>query len=134
MRIIVQKFGGTSVANAECIKKAAAKIINAKQRGCCVVATVSARAGMTDELIALAKSITPNPSPRELDMLLSTGEQMSIALMCMTLHSMGHEAISFTGGQVGIRTNNVHNNARIQRIQTAGILRELEKGRIVVAG
>ena len=132
MAIIVQKFGGTSVANAECIKKAAAKVLRAKQQGYQLVVTVSARAGMTDELIALAKSIAPDPDPRELDMLLATGEQMSIALMCMTLHAMGHAAISLTGGQVGIVTDSAHTRARIQKVETGAIRRELDRGRIVV--
>ncbi len=128
----MQKFGGTSVADAECIKKAAAKIIRAKEQGHQVVATVSARAGMTDELIALARDITPEPAPRELDVLLATGEQMSIALVCMTLNAMGHPAISLTGGQVGILTDSVHTKARIQKVRTEAIRRELDKGKIVV--
>ena len=132
MGIIVQKFGGTSVASADCIKKAAAKVVRAKEAGNQVVVTVSARAGMTDELINLAKSITPNPDPRELDVLVSTGEQMSIALMCMTLHAMGYPAISFTGAQGGICTDNRHTNARIQKVETTAIRRELDKGKIVV--
>ena len=132
MAIVVQKFGGTSVADAVRVKRAAQKIIRAKAAGYQVVATVSARAGMTDELIALAKAITPDPDPRELDMLVSTGEQMSIALMCMTLHALGHEAISFTGAQVGIMTDSAHTKARIQTVETAAIRRELDKGKIVV--
>ena len=132
MSIIVQKFGGTSVANAECIKKVAAKIIQSKERGHQVVATVSAQAGMTDRLIGLAKEITLEPDPRELDQLVSTGEQMSIALVCMTLHAMGHSAISMTGGQVGIVTDSVHTKARIQNIKTDAIRSELDKGQIVV--
>ncbi|MFH1732951.1 MAG: aspartate kinase [Planctomycetota bacterium] len=132
MSIIVQKFGGTSVADAECIKKAAAKIIRAKENGHQVVVTLSARAGMTDELIDLARSITPEPDARELDMLVSTGEQMSIALMCITLNSMGHPAISLTGGQVGIVTDSAHTRARIQSIDASSIHRELDRGKIVV--
>jgi len=130
--IIVQKFGGTSVADAECIRRAAAKIIGAKEAGHQVVVTLSARAGMTDELIGLARSIAPDPDPRELDMLVSTGEQVSIALMCLTLHAMGHSAISLTGGQVGIVTDSAHNNARIQKVETSAIERELARGKIVV--
>lgn len=132
MGIIVQKFGGTSVADAECIRRAAAKIIGAKEAGHQVVVTLSARAGMTDELIGLARSIAPDPDPRELDMLVSTGEQVSIALMCLTLHAMGHSAISLTGGQVGIVTDSAHNNARIQKVETSAIERELARGKIVV--
>ncbi len=132
MGIVVQKFGGTSVADVECIKKAAAKIIRAKEDGNQVVVTLSARAGMTDELIGLAKSVTPEPDIREMDMLLATGEQMSIALMCMALHSMGHPAISLTGGQVGIVTDSAYTRAKIQSIDASAILRELERGKIVV--
>jgi aspartate kinase len=130
--IIVQKFGGTSVADADCIKKAATKIVRACDAGHQVVATVSARAGMTDELIELARAITPEPDPRELDMLLATGEQMSIALMCMTLHAMGRPAISLTGGQVGIVTDSAHTKARIRQVKTRAIRRELDEGKIVV--
>ncbi len=132
MSIVVQKFGGTSVADAERIKQAAAKMIRAKEQGHQVVTTVSAQAGMTDQLLDLAREITPNPDPRELDMLVSTGEQMSIALVCMTLHSMGQEAISLTGGQVGIITDGAHTNARIRSIRTTRIKRELDRDRIVV--
>ncbi|MFW6107624.1 MAG: aspartate kinase, partial [bacterium] len=129
---MVQKFGGTSVADAERIKRAAAKMIRAKEQGHPVVAAVSAQAGMTDELLGLAREITPDPDPRELDMLVSTGEQMSIALVCMTLHAMGQEAISLTGGQVGIMTDGVHTKARIRNVRTRRIRRELDRGRIVV--
>ncbi|MFO7899810.1 MAG: aspartate kinase [Planctomycetota bacterium] len=129
---MVQKFGGTSVADADRIKQAAGKMIRAKEQGHPVVATVSAQAGMTDELLGLAREITPDPDPRELDMLVSTGEQMSIALVCMTLHAMGHEAISLTGGQVGIMTDGVHTKARIRNVKTRRIRRELDRGRIVV--
>jgi aspartate kinase len=130
--IIVQKFGGTSVRDAECIKKAAGKVVRAKEAGNQVVVAVSAQAGMTDKLINMAHEITPEPDPREMDMLVSTGEQMSIALMCMTLHAMGHDAISLTGGQVGIETDGAHTKARIQRVKTESLKRELDKGRIVV--
>jgi aspartate kinase len=130
--IIVQKFGGTSVADAECIKRAAAKAVRAKEQGHQVVVAVSAQAGMTDKLIALAHEITPDPDPREMDMLVSTGEQMSIALMCMTLHAMGHDAISLTGGQVGIETDGAHTKARIRRVKTEALRRELDRGRIIV--
>jgi len=132
LAIIVQKFGGTSVATAQCIKKAAARIVQAKEKGYRVVATVSAQAGMTDQLIDMAREITPDPDPRELDVLVSTGEQMSIALVCMTLHSLGHPAISLTGGQVGIVTDSVYTKARIQTVKTDSILRELDRGNIVV--
>jgi aspartate kinase len=130
--IIVQKFGGTSVADAACIQRAAAKMVRAKEQGHQVVVTVSAQAGMTDKLIAMAGEISPDPDPREMDMLLSTGEQMSIALVCMTLHAMGHPAISLTGGQVGIVTDSVYTKARIRSVETSAIRRELDQGKIVV--
>ena len=132
MGIIVQKYGGTSVANAECIKTAAARIIRAKEDGHQVVVTLSAQAGMTDKLLDMASDITPEPDAQELDMLVSTGEQISIALMCITLHSMGHPAVSLTGGQVGIKTDGAHTKARIQSIDGSAILRELDQGKIVV--
>ena len=132
MGIIVQKYGGTSVANAECIKTAAERIIRAKEAGNQVVVTLSAQAGMTDKLIDMATDITAEPDAQELDMLVSTGEQMSIALMCITLHAMGHPAVSLTGGQVGIKTDGAHTKAKIQSIDGTAILRELDAGKIVV--
>ncbi len=132
MGIIVQKYGGTSVANAECIKTAAARIVRAKEDGNQVVVTLSAQAGMTDKLIDMATDITPEPDAQEMDMLVSSGEQISIALMCITLHSMGHPAVSLTGGQVGIKTDGAHTKAKIQSIDGAAILRELNAGKIVV--
>ncbi len=120
------------MANAECIKTAASKIIKASREGYQVVAIVSARAGVTDELIQMARAIVAEPAPRELDMLLSTGEQVSIALMCMTLHVMGQPAISLTGAQVGIVTDNAHTKAQLQSVETDVITRQLDRGKVVV--
>jgi len=130
--ILVQKFGGTSVADPDAIAKAAAKIIRAKGQGHPVVVTVSAPAGMTDELIAMAEDAVDGPDPRELDVLLATGEQTSMALLAMTLRAMGHPAVSLTGGQAGIVTDSAHTKARIQAVRTETLRRELDRGRIVV--
>ena len=104
MRLVVQKFGGTSLKNAERIMAAARKAIRAKQEGCQVIVVVSARGDTTDELIELARELSDAPPAREMDMLLSTGEQISIALMAMAIQALGERAISFTGAQVGIVT------------------------------
>lgn len=130
--IIVQKYGGTSVATPERIKEVAKKVIRAKESGNKVVVVVSAMGGTTDELLALAKQITPTPPERELDMLLSTGEQISIALLAMAISSMGYEAISFTGAQVGIFTDSVHTKARIVDIKPEKLLQALDEGKIVI--
>ncbi len=132
MGLIVQKFGGTSVADAERIHRAARRAIKAKQEGNDVVMVVSAMGKTTDSLIALAKQVTPNPPKREMDMLLTTGEQVSISLMAMAIHSAGQEAISLTGGQVGLVTDSVHMKARIKKIEQDRIREELNKGRIVI--
>jgi aspartate kinase len=100
--LVVQKFGGSSVANAERIMNAARRAIRARKAGCQVIVVVSARGDTTDELIEMAKEISEHPPEREMDMLLSTGEQISIALMAMAILSLGEKAISFTGAQVGI--------------------------------
>ena len=132
MAIVVQKFGGSSVADAARVKRAAGRAIAAKRQGHQVVVVVSARGDTTDELIDLAHEITDRPSAREMDQLLATGEQISIALMAMAIHSMGEGAISFTGGQVGLVTDNVHTKARIQRIDVERLRREFQKGYIVI--
>src|SRR5918995_2931020 len=118
MALIVQKFGGTSVANAEKIRAAARRAIRAQQNGNQVVMVVSAMGHQTDVLVDLAKQICDDPPAREMDMLLSTGEQVSVALMAMAIHSLGSEAVSLTGGQIGIRTDSSHGKARIKRIST----------------
>src|SRR3954454_9802944 len=127
MGIVVQKFGGTSVANPEKIRVAARRAIRAQQNGNQVVVVVSAMGHQTDVLVDLAKQITDDPSGREMDMLLSTGEQVSVALMAMAIHSLGAEAVSLTGAQIGIRTDSSHTKARIRSISAdrcEGLLRE----------
>lgn len=130
--IIVQKFGGTSVADATRIKNAAQRAVAAQRAGHQVVVVVSARGHKTDELVNLAAEITDRPHPREMDMLLSTGEQESVALMAMAVHSLGVSSISFTGGQVGIVTDSSHTKARIQSISTERMRKALDEGRIVI--
>ena len=131
-KIIVQKYGGTSVGNTNKIKNAAKRIIRYKKRGFDIVAVVSALGDTTDELTKLAHRITKKPSKRELDMLMSTGEQVSVALLAMAIHRLGWEAISFTGAQVGIITDTRHTKARILDINTERIKEELGKGKIVI--
>lgn len=133
MPVLVQKFGGTSVADAEKIIAAARKAIRAQKQGYQVVTVVSAMGHTTDHLIELARQIDPEPPAREMDMLLSTGEQVSVALMAMAIHRLGHRAISFTGAQLGIRTDNTHTKARIRSIQTDRIRQALDAGYIVIA-
>jgi aspartate kinase len=133
MGIIVQKFGGTSVANAEKIQAAARRAIRAQQNGNQVVMVVSAMGHQTDYLVDLAKQICDDPPAREMDMLLSTGEQVSVALMAMAIHSLGYEAVSLTGGQIGIKTDSTHTKARIQSISTDRMKKLLDDGKIVIA-
>jgi aspartate kinase len=130
--LVVQKFGGTSVANAERVMAAARRAIRARQDGNQVVVVVSARGDTTDDLIELAQEISENPHAREMDMLLSTGEQISIALVAMAVQELGAPAISFTGAQVGIVTDSTHTKARIKNISTDRIRRALHSGQIVV--
>jgi len=132
MGLIVQKFGGTSVADAERINRAARRAIKAKLAGHKVAVVVSAMGHTTDELVNLAQQITENPPKREMDMLLSTGEQISIALMAMAMHEMGHDAISMTGGQIGLYTDSSHSKARIQKIDADRIHKHLDEGKIVI--
>jgi aspartate kinase len=135
MPILVQKFGGTSVANAEKIRRAAGRAIEAKKRGNQVVVVASARGQQTDELIADAKELHPNPPKRELDMLLSTGEQQTVSLLAMAVDSLGHKAISFTGAQIKMITDDSFTKARIQSIGADVIRKKLDEGYIVfVAG
>ena len=117
MALVVQKYGGTSVANAERIRNVAGRIARKRAEGNDVVAVVSAMGDTTDELIALARQITDHPEPREMDVLLSTGETVSSALLVMALHALGVEAISLSGAQAGMRTSSVHRNARILAIE-----------------
>ena len=133
MPLIVQKFGGTSVANSEKILAAARKAVRAHQQGNQVVMVVSAMGKNTDTLITLSKEINEKPPAREMDMLLSTGEQVSVALMAMAIDSLGHKAVSLTGGQIGIKTDSSHTKARIHSISTERMKRLLDEGNIVIA-
>lgn len=132
MKTIVQKYGGTSVANTKKIKAAAKRIAKSFKAGNRVVVVVSALGHTTDELVDLCNEITSNPSRREMDMLLSTGEQISTALMAMALHELKIGAISLTGFQVGIQTDSSHTKARIQGINIDRIQKELRKNKVVV--
>jgi aspartate kinase len=132
---VVMKFGGTSVADAERIKRAARRIVQSAQEGNSVVAVLSARGKHTDELISLAHEVSPRPHPREMDMLLSTGERVSCALAAMVINDLGREAISLTGSQAGIVTDSGHTKARILEVKAHRIRDALESGKIVlVAG
>ncbi|WP_417848051.1 aspartate kinase [Thalassoglobus sp.] len=133
MSIIVQKFGGTSVANADKIRAAAKRAVAAKQAGHQVVMVVSARGKKTDELVRLAAEMSEHPAAREMDMLLSTGEQESVSLMAMAVHSLGEKAVSLTGGQIGIITDSTFSRARIESISTDRIRKHLDAGEIVIA-
>jgi len=130
--LIVQKYGGTSVADPEKVKNVAQRVIRTKAEGHKLVVVVSAPGKMTDELIELADKITDSPPAREMDMLLATGEQRSIALLAMAICDKGHSAISFTGPQAGIITDNIHRKARIKSVQAERITRELSKDKIVI--
>jgi aspartate kinase len=132
MPLVVQKFGGTSVATAERITAAARRAIRARQAGNQVIVVVSARGDTTDELIALAREISDRPPAREMDMLLATGEQISIALMAMAIQQLGEKAVSFTGAQVGIVTDSYHTKARIKNISTERMRQALTEGHIVI--
>lgn len=130
--LIVQKYGGSSVANVERIKRVASRIIETKEKGKKVVVVVSAMGDTTDDLIELAKKINDHPPSREMDMLLATGEQVSISLLAMAIQATGHDVVSLTGAQCGIVTSNVHKRARINDIHTHRIEKELAAGKIVI--
>ena len=132
MPLVVHKYGGSSVADAEKIQNVARRIAEVRKHGTGVVAVVSAMGNSTDELIKLAHSVSNQPHPRELDLLLSTGELVSCTLLTMALRDLGQEAVSLTGSQAGIRTDTSHGRARIHRVDTARMLKELDEGRIVV--
>jgi aspartate kinase len=135
MSKLVLKFGGTSVADVDCIRKAAQIIVNEASDGHEVLAVVSAMGDTTDRLISLAKKVSPSPSARELDMLLTTGEQQSVALMTMAIQECGGQAKGFTGGQAGIITENRHGSAKIEEIRCASLEASMGRGEIpVVAG
>jgi len=130
--IIVQKYGGSSIASPKRISIVARRIVGYRRKGYDLVVVVSALGDTTDDLLKLAHKITPSPSERELDMLISTGEQTSVALLAMAIHKLGYEAISFTGAQVGIITDSSHTKARIIKINASRIKRELAQKRIVI--
>ena len=132
MALIVQKYGGTSVGNPDRIKNVARRVVEYRQRGDQIVVVVSAMSGETDRLINLAKGIMPLPSEREMDMLLATGEQTTIALTAMALHSIGLPAASLTGAQAGIVTDGVHTKARIQNITPKKVHALLDAGNVVI--
>jgi len=130
--LIVQKFGGSSVANAERVNNVASRVVETARAGNGVVVVVSAQGDTTDDLIEKAAEINPGASKREMDMLLSSGEQISIALLAMAIEKMNHPVISLTGWQAGFNTNAVYSNARIGRIDTERVQSELDRGNIVV--
>ncbi len=132
MALMVQKYGGTSVADAACIRNVARRIWAARQAGHDLVVVVSAMGDTTDELIALARQLTPNPDAREMDMLLATGEQVSVALLAMALHELGAPAISMTGPQAGIRAEPMHRKAKITHVHPQRIEAALRQGQIVI--
>ncbi len=132
MSLVVQKFGGSSVATPDKIKHVAGRVAATRETGHNVVVVVSAPGDTTDDLIGLARKITDRPADREMDLLLSTGEQVSIALLAMALHTRGHQAVSLTGAQALIRTEPVHLRARINDIDRRRVDRELAAGRIVI--
>lgn len=130
--LVVQKYGGSSVKDQESIERVAKRIISYAKKGKQVVAVVSAMGKSTDSLIELAKKINPEPSEREMDMLVSTGEQISCALLAMCIDKRGFNAVSFTGPQVGIITDTYHTQAKILKIETERIKKELKKGKVII--
>lgn len=133
MPLVVQKFGGTSVANSQMILSAARKAIRAHQEGDQVVVVVSAMGKNTDMLVQLAREVSEDPPAREMDMLLATGEQVSVALMAMAIDNLGYKAVSLTGAQIGIKTDSSHTKARIRSISTDRVKQLLSEGNIVIA-
>jgi aspartate kinase len=132
MKVLVQKFGGSSVANVDRIKNVARRVVSYRIKGWRLVVVVSALGDTTDELIELAGQITNDPPAREMDMLLSTGEQISCSLLAMAIEELGYDAISFTGGQVGIMTDQTHTKAKIVDISGGRIRKALQEGKIVI--
>ena len=132
MAVIVQKYGGTSVGSPERIKNVAKRVLATQQEGNKVVAVVSAMSGVTDSLIKLAKEIHPEPNEREMDVLLATGEQTTIALLAMALHALGAKAVSLTGAQAGIVTDGIHTKAKIANITPKRVHELLDEGNIVI--
>src|SRR5215212_173478 len=132
MALIVQKYGGTSVGNPDRIKNVASRVKKYRDKGDQVVVVVSAMSGVTDNLIKLAKEIMPLPNEREMDMLLATGEQTTIALTAIALHALDVAAVSLTGAQAGIVTDGVHTKARIHNITPKKVHELLDKGNVVI--
>ena len=132
MAVFVYKFGGTSVGSVERIKAVADKIKKARDQGDHIIAVVSAMSGETNRLTSLAKEMQVEPTDREMDVLLSTGEQVTMALLCMALHEIGCPACSYTGGQVSILTDSMHTKARIRKIDDVKIKKDLDQGQVVV--
>jgi len=130
--LIVQKYGGSSVANPERIRRVARRVVDLRRAGNEVVVVVSAMGDTTDDLIELVKRVSSNPPDREMDMILSTGEQVSIALLAMSIQTMGEKVVSLTGPQAGIVTSDTHTKARIEDIKTTRLRQELDAGKIVV--
>jgi aspartate kinase len=132
MALLVQKYGGTSVADVHCIKNVAQRVKQTRDMGNDVVVVVSARSGVTNELIGRAKALNPRPDPREMDLLMSVGEQETIALLSIALHALGVPAVSRTGSQAGIMTDDTHTRARIHTISGGDILDKLKEGKVVI--
>ncbi|MCE5203990.1 MAG: aspartate kinase [Actinomycetia bacterium] len=132
MTLVVQKYGGTSIGTVERIHAVAGKLIARRLSGDDIVAVVSAMGHVTDELVSLASQISSDPPDREMDMLLATGEQVSIALLAIAIHEKGHDAVSFTGPQVGIVTDPVHGKAKIQAVRADRVREALAQGKIVI--
>src|SRR5579883_2931090 len=130
--IVVQKYGGSSVADVEKLRRVASRVVATVEKGYRVCVVVSAMGKTTDELLKLAHSVTQSPPRRELDMLLSTGERIAMALLSMAIAELGHEAISFTGSQSGIITSDRHTGARIVEVRPYRVQDELERGKIVI--
>ncbi len=132
MALYVQKFGGSSVADAACMQRVAQRVYDTQQAGHRVVVVLSAMGKTTDNLINLSKQVNPQPDEREMDMLLATGEQVSVAILAMALHAMGAEAVSMTGPQAGITTDSAHTKAKIMGINPERVIENLDKGRLVI--
>ena len=132
MSLIVQKYGGTSVADADRIKRVAARVADTHRAGNNVIVVVSAMGGTTDQLIDLARQVSPDPPGREMDMLLTAGERIAMALLAIAIHTEGVEAVSFTGSQAGILTDSSHGHAKIQEIRSFRVEESLEAGKVVI--
>src|SRR5512136_1939721 len=132
MALIVQKYGGTSVGSTERIRNVAHRVARYHRQGHQVVVVVSAMSGETNRLLALAKELSPNPDPRELDVVAATGEQVTIGLLAIALHAMGLKAKSYTGGQVRIVTDSAFTKARILSIDEVNMRRDLDEGNVIV--